>query len=71
MSNHRDKKARTLSADGTPQSNSKHWDLKVCCIGAGYVGGPTCAMIALKCPHVKVEVVDVNQVRVFSSVFFF
>ena len=27
----------------------------VCCIGAGYVGGPTMAMIALKCPHIEVE----------------
>jgi len=26
----------------------------VCCIGAGYVGGPTMAMIALKCPHIEV-----------------
>ncbi|KAF8352014.1 UDP-glucose dehydrogenase [Amanita rubescens] len=28
----------------------------ICCIGAGYVGGPTCAVIALKCPHVKVTI---------------
>ena len=27
----------------------------VCCIGAGYVGGPTMAMIALKCPHIEVN----------------
>ena len=37
---------------------------KICCIGAGYVGGPTMAMIALKCPHVKVTVVDINQKRI-------
>ena len=27
---------------------------KICCIGAGYVGGPTMAMIALKCPMIEV-----------------
>ncbi|KAF8645666.1 hypothetical protein AX16_007662 [Volvariella volvacea WC 439] len=37
---------------------------KICCIGAGYVGGPTCAVIALKCPHITVTIVDVNQSRV-------
>ncbi|KAG9003808.1 UDP-glucose 6-dehydrogenase 1 [Tulasnella sp. JGI-2019a] len=37
---------------------------KICCIGAGYVGGPTCAVIALKCPHIQVTIVDLNQARV-------
>ena len=37
---------------------------KICCIGAGYVGGPTMAVIALKCPDIKVTVVDVNQDRI-------
>ena len=32
----------------------------ICCIGAGYVGGPTMAVIALKCPHINVTVVDAN-----------
>jgi len=36
----------------------------ICCIGAGYVGGPTCATIALKCPHVKVTIVDLNEKRI-------
>lgn len=36
----------------------------VCCIGAGYVGGPTMAVIAQKCPHVKVTVVDLNADRI-------
>jgi len=36
----------------------------ICCIGAGYVGGPTMAMIALKCPHIKVTVVDISQPRI-------
>ncbi|KAG8793840.1 UDP-glucose 6-dehydrogenase 1 [Serendipita sp. 398] len=37
---------------------------KICCIGAGYVGGPTCSVIALKCPHIKVTIVDLNQARI-------
>jgi len=52
MAEHKDKKSKS----------EQEWKLRVCCIGAGYVGGPTCAMIALKCPDVKVEVVDLNQV---------
>ena len=36
----------------------------ICCIGAGYVGGPTMAVIALKCPDIKVTVVDLNQERI-------
>tara|TARA_B100001175_G_scaffold242138_1_gene208516 strand:+ start:10164 stop:11501 length:1338 start_codon:yes stop_codon:yes gene_type:complete len=36
----------------------------ICCIGAGYVGGPTMAMIALKCPDIKVTVVDHNSERI-------
>lgn len=38
--------------------------MKICCIGAGYVGGPTMAMIAHKCPDVTVHVVDINEARV-------
>lgn len=38
--------------------------MKICCIGAGYVGGPTMAMIAEKCPDIRVEVVDLNEKRV-------
>jgi len=36
----------------------------ICCIGAGYVGGPTMAVIAAKCPDIKVTVVDLNQKRI-------
>lgn len=36
----------------------------ICCIGAGYVGGPTMAVIADKCPHIKVTVVDLNEARI-------
>ncbi|MCF7848642.1 MAG: UDP-glucose 6-dehydrogenase [Kiritimatiellales bacterium] len=37
---------------------------KICCIGAGYVGGPTMAMIAKKCPEIQVTVVDINEQRI-------
>jgi len=37
---------------------------KICCIGAGYVGGPTMAVIAQKCPHIEVTVVDLNEERI-------
>ncbi len=37
---------------------------KICCIGAGYVGGPTMAIIADKCPHIIVNVVDINSERI-------
>ena len=37
---------------------------KICCIGAGYVGGPTMAIIAQKCPHIQVTVVDLNAERI-------
>ena len=36
----------------------------ICCIGAGYVGGPTMAVIAMKCPDIKVTVVDLNAARI-------
>ena len=36
----------------------------ICCIGAGYVGGPTMAVIAQKNPNIKVTVVDLNAQRI-------
>ncbi|HLV92081.1 MAG TPA: UDP-glucose 6-dehydrogenase [Aequorivita sp.] len=38
----------------------------ICCIGAGYVGGPTMSVLALKNPNIKVTVVDINQQRINS-----
>ncbi|GAT34756.1 UDP-glucose 6-dehydrogenase [Terrimicrobium sacchariphilum] len=38
--------------------------MNICCIGAGYVGGPTMAMIAKKATFCKVTVVDINQARI-------
>ena len=36
----------------------------ICCIGAGYVGGPTMSVIAQKNPSIKVIVVDMNKARI-------
>ncbi len=40
------------------------FEKKILCIGAGYVGGPTMAVIADKCPQYQVTVVDINQARI-------
>jgi UDPglucose 6-dehydrogenase len=37
---------------------------RIACIGAGYVGGPTMAVIAMKCPQYRVTVADVNVARI-------
>ena len=36
----------------------------ICCIGAGYVGGPTMSVIADKCPNIQINVVDINKDRI-------
>ena len=36
----------------------------ICCIGAGYVGGPTMAVIADNCPEIKITIVDLNRERI-------
>ena len=36
----------------------------ICCIGAGFVGGPTMAVIALNCPEIKITVVDTNKEKI-------
>ena len=36
----------------------------ICCIGAGYVGGPTMSVIANKCPNLQIDVVDLNEDRI-------
>lgn len=40
------------------------FERNILCVGAGYVGGPTMAMIAYKCPQYKVTVVDINPDRI-------
>ncbi|WP_270089221.1 nucleotide sugar dehydrogenase [Sphingobacterium sp. SYP-B4668] len=37
---------------------------KICCIGAGYVGGPTMSVIAQQCPDIQITVVDMNESRI-------
>ncbi len=37
---------------------------KICCIGAGYVGGPTMAVFANYCSNIKITVVDINKNRI-------
>ena len=41
---------------------------KICCIGAGYVGGPTMAVIADKCKGIEVNVVDLNRERIAHGI---
>ena len=36
----------------------------ICCIGAGYVGGPTMSVLADKCPNIQIEVVDLDMKRI-------
>ncbi|MFZ5571263.1 MAG: nucleotide sugar dehydrogenase [Thermodesulfobacteriota bacterium] len=43
---------------------TSEYQKRILCIGAGYVGGPTMAMIAYKCPQYRVEVVDINPTRI-------
>jgi UDPglucose 6-dehydrogenase len=45
-------------------ANSPKSGLNILCIGAGYVGGPTMAAIALKCPEHTVTLVDINAERI-------
>lgn len=40
------------------------WDLQICCMGAGYVGGPTMAIIAKMCPKIRVVVCDISQKQI-------
>ncbi|HPG38565.1 MAG TPA: nucleotide sugar dehydrogenase [bacterium] len=40
------------------------FEKNILCIGAGYVGGPTMAMIAAKCPQYKVTIVDINEQKI-------
>jgi UDPglucose 6-dehydrogenase len=44
--------------------SDKKFEKNILCIGAGYVGGPTMAMIAAKCPQYKITVVDVMEEKI-------
>ena len=37
---------------------------KICCVGAGYVGGQTMSVIAIKCPDIRIDIVDINEERI-------
>ena len=54
----------THEATGTGAGKGMSFEKKILCIGAGYVGGPTMAMIASKCPQYKVTIVDINPERI-------
>ena len=43
---------------------SSDFEKRILCIGAGYVGGPTMAMIASRCPQYKVTLVDINEQKI-------
>ena len=38
--------------------------LRICCIGAGYVGGPTMAVIASNCPEIEITILDINKEKI-------
>ena len=40
--------------------------MNICCIGAGYVGGPTMAVLAANCPDLRINVVDINSERILA-----
>ena len=53
-----------LSSSSSTTSEFSRRIKRICCIGAGYVGGPTASMIASKCPEVTVNSVDLNPDRI-------
>ncbi|CAF0807384.1 unnamed protein product [Adineta ricciae] len=64
MSTERNGKQKNLDDDDLDECQHDNPTFRICCIGAGYVGGPTCAIIASKCPHIQVTVVDVSAERI-------
>lgn len=48
----------------TPVVDNPNKITSICCIGAGYVGGPTMAVMAQKNPDIKITVVDLNAQRI-------
>lgn len=58
--------ATLISMEKNGESNgcARHTITKICCIGAGYVGGPTSSVMALKCPEIQVTVVDQSKERI-------
>lgn len=65
-------KRKAASPDGNKAKAAKSeekWDCVIACLGAGYVGGPTMAVIAKNCPNIKVIVCDINpkQIQKWNS----
>lgn len=58
------KNSKAANVDLVIPSQNTKTHMRICCIGAGYVGGPTMAMIAKQCPDISVHVVDLNQARI-------
>ena len=54
----------STSTSSPTQSEFSRPIKRICCIGAGYVGGPTASVFALKCPEVTVHSVDLNPDRI-------
>ena len=46
------------------ENKSKIAGLNICCIGAGYVGGPTMIVIANNCPEVFINIVDIDEIKI-------
>jgi UDPglucose 6-dehydrogenase len=60
---------KSLGLNGSTEQTNGHsaGEYKVrniCCVGAGYVGGPTAAVVAFQNPHIKVTVVDRDETRI-------
>ncbi|EXF83893.1 nucleotide sugar dehydrogenase [Colletotrichum fioriniae PJ7] len=56
-----DTKAEEVRFAGNGDRSTVH---NICCVGAGYVGGPTAAVIAFKNPHIRVTIVDRDERRI-------
>lgn len=53
-----------MDNEGSDSNDFNQKISKICCIGAGYVGGPTSSVMALMCPDIQVTVVDQNIERI-------
>lgn len=56
--------ATAAASPAAPAALPNMEGFKICCVGAGYVGGPTMAVIAKFCPHIRVCVVDLSVPRI-------
>ena len=54
----------SVTTSTTVDGPKKNFTYSITCLGAGYVGGPTMAMMALKCPEIRVIVADINPKQI-------